>query len=56
LRNYGALQRFVFVGRDADTTSVTDTYRLYYPAAVVSYSVSVGAGGKISTFSFSRED
>jgi len=56
LRNYGVLKRFVFIGRDADTTSVTDTYRLYYPDAVVSYSVSVSADGKIKTFSFSRED
>jgi D-alanyl-D-alanine carboxypeptidase len=56
LRNYGVQERFVFVGRDADTTSVTDTYRLYYPGAVVSYSVSVGADGKVNTFWFSRED
>ena len=52
----GKLQRFVFVGRVSDSSGLTDVYRLFYPAAVVSYSLSLDQSGKIQAFTLSRED
>lgn len=53
---FGALQHMVFVERDADTSGVYEIYRLFYPQAVVSYSVRFDAEGRAQEIDVSRED
>ncbi len=56
LAGYGRLQRMIFLGRDSRPGAVSEIYRLFYPAAVVSYWVEVDPDGRVSDISFSRED
>jgi D-alanyl-D-alanine carboxypeptidase len=56
LRGYGRLQRMIFVGRDSSTGGVSEGYRLFYPAAVVSYWMQFDPHGLVQGASFSRED
>jgi CubicO group peptidase (beta-lactamase class C family) len=56
LAGYGRLQRMIFLGRESTPSVASEYYRLFYPNAVVSYTVEVGPDGRLSDVEFSRED